>query len=85
MEVKNKSWPCHITMNFEQMNLNQLFCRKNGLAVMLSIPRRTTIKNVDEIISSAQENYNHQIVMNVKKQFDAHNVNCICSLLVLNL
>ena len=57
MEVENKLCPYHNTMNFEQIHWSQYFCGKYGLAVMLSIPRRTTIKNVDEITSSAQENY----------------------------
>ena len=41
---------CHNTKNFEQIHWNQLFCGMCGLAVMLSIPRLTTSKNIDEML-----------------------------------
>ena len=40
---------CYNTKFFEQSQWNKTFCRMYGLAVMLSISRRTTIKNIDKI------------------------------------
>ena len=48
-EGKKLSCPSQNTKNFEQIHWNQIFCWMYGLAMMLSISRLTTSKNIDEI------------------------------------
>ena len=56
---------CYNRNNFEQIHWNKLFCGMYGLAVMLSIPRQTTSRNINEIQTSQSLRSNLIISMNI--------------------